>query len=378
MKVLSPVKVALFSGVLLVLGFIIGLGYQSFENASQNQRRPAPQKIVLHPPTVRGLRISADDQLLAFSGIYNQFTSASRFVFDLKNSTWSAIETPAGWQDSMVQWGKDNRTVLYERSKIPRIVIGAKAGLYSEKVLPGNVKPQWKNQMSLSQNLQEPGEKIYAGFWTPQDQLVVKTQHDDRSLYLAQNGAMVKIDHSPGTYYQNRAVGNAAHQAYYVVRDVDRSGNNVALFRIHQGKSVQLGPNFSNVIWAYLSENAKWLLLCSNAADGQNWEWDLWEVKNNRLKKITTAQIPGDVIAVYWSPDFKHILGAVGDKLWLIDVPTLKVHQIGKRNDWHADDAAWLNHQNAVVIAAAGKLWKVDITSGERTELWEFPKKYWE
>jgi hypothetical protein len=59
-------------------------------------------------------------------------------------------------------------------------------------------------------------------------------------------------------------------------------------------------------------------------------------------------------------------------------VPTLKVHQIGKRDDWHADDAAWLNHQNAVIVAAAGKLWKVDIASGERTQLWEFPKKYWE
>ena len=372
MKVLSPLKVALFSGVLLVLGFIIGLGYQSYQNAAQHQK--LAKVTSLQAPTTRGLRISGDDQLLAFTGIYQHFTQSSRFVFDLNKSTWSAVETPAGWQDSMVQWGKDNRTLLYERSKLPHVVIGAKAGLYSEKVLLDSGTPQWKNQTPLSQNLSEPGEQIYAGFWTPQDQLVVKTQHDDRSLFLAQNGKLTKLDHSPGTYYQNRAVG----KDYFAVRDIDRSGNNVALFRIHQKKSTQLGPVFSNVIWAYLSENAKWLLLCSNAADGQNWKWNLWQVQNDGLKKMTTAQIPGDVIAVYWSPDFKHILGAVGNKLWLIDVPTLKLHQIGNRDDWHADDAAWLNHQNAVIVAAAGKLWKVDIASGKAIELWEFPKKYWE
>jgi hypothetical protein len=373
MKVLSPVKVALFSGVLLVLGFIIGLGYQSFQNAAQHQT-PKLKATVAQPPVTHGLRVSADDQLVAFTGIYQHFTQSSRFVFDLKKSSWSAVKTPAGWEDSMVQWGKDGRTLLYERSKLPRVVTGAKAGLYSEKVLLNSGNPQWKNQTPLSENLQEPGEQIYAGFWTPQDQLVVKTQHDDRSLFLSQNGKLTKIDHSPGTYYQNRFVGND----YYVVRDVDRSGNKVALFRIHQNKSTQLGANFSNIIWAYLSENAKWLLLCSNAANGQDWKWDLWKVENNGLKKATTAQIPSDVIAVYWSPDFKHILGAVGNKLWLIDVPTLKLHQIGKRDDWHADDAAWLNHQNAVVVAAAGKLWKVDIASGEASELWEFPNKYWE
>jgi len=376
MKVLSPLKVALFSGVLLMLGFVIGLGYQSYQNAEQHQK-PA-SKGTAQAPTARGLRISPDDQLLAFTAIYQQFSQASRFVFDLKKSDWSAVETPAGWQDSMVQWGKDGRTLLYERSKIPRIVIGAKAGLYSEKVLLNSDKPQWKSQTPLAQNLSESGEKIYAGFWTPKDQLVVKTQHDDRSLFLAQNGKLTKIDHSPGTYYQNRAIDNGGKEDFYVVRDVDRAGEKVGLFRIRQHKSTQLGPNFSDVIWAYLSENANWLLLCSNAANGQDWKWDLWKIESNGLQKIKTAQIPADVIAVYWSPDFKHILGAVGNKLWLIDVPTLKVRQIGKRDDWHADDAAWLNHQNAVIVASAGKLWKVDVASGERQELWEFPKKYWE
>lgn len=373
MKVLSPLKVALFSGVLLVLGFIIGLGYQSFENAAQF-KNSVDQKGELQPPVVRGLRVSPDDQLLAFSGIYQQFTQASRFVFDLQKYTWSAVETPAGWQDSMVQWSEDGRALLYERSKLPRIVTGAKAGLYSEKVLLNNGKPQWKSQTPLSENLSAPGEKIYAGFWTPQDQLVVKTQHDDRSLFLVQNGKLTKLDHSPGTYYQNRAVDGD----YFVVRDVDRAGDKVGLFRIHQKKTTQLGPDFSGVIWAYLSENARWLLLCSAASNGEDWRWELWEVQNSGLKKVTAAQVPGDVIAVYWSPDFKHILGAAGNKLWLIDVPSLKVHQIGKRDDWHADDAVWLNHQNAVIAAAAGKLWKVDIASGERTEMWEFPEKYWE
>lgn len=374
MKKLSPLKVGLFSIALLILGFIVGLGYQSYQYAAWHQ---APTTTARIAPAVRGLRVSPDDRLLAFTAIYQGFEQASRFVLDLKDTTWSAVETPAGWQDSMVQWGKDGRTILYERSKIPKLTAKAKSGLYSEKVLLGEGSPQWQGQSRISKGLSVPGEKVYAGFWTPKGQLVAKTRHDDKTLFAVKDGNMFPIDHSPGTYYQNRAIATPNGPEYYVVRDTDRSGQKLALFRIRGEKTTQLGPQFSDIIWAYLSDNAKWLLLCSNADNNQDWQWDLWKVEGDELIKTTTAQVPGDIIAVYWSPDFRHILGAVGNSLWQIEIPSLKVQQIGERNDWHADDAAWLHHENAILVAASGKLWKVDLQSGKRTEIWEFPAEYW-
>jgi len=377
MKTLSPLKVTLFSLTLLVLGFIIGLGYQSYQNAAVHQKS-ATATAPPSPPVTRSLRVSPDDQLVAFTAIYHGYNQSSRFVFDLKNYHWNAVDTPTGWQDSMVQWGNDGRTLLYERSKIPQIVTGAEAGLYSEKITTDKNAPQWEGQQQLSKNLHQSGERIYAGFWTAQNHLVVKTQHSDRSLFTINNGKMTSLDHSPGTYYQNRAISTAQGNDYYVVRDIDRGGKQAALFRIHDQHTTQIGQPFGDIIWAYLSENAKWLLLCSNAPNGEDWIWTLWQVQNDTLKKVKTAQVPGDVIAVYWSPDFKHILGAVGNGLWLIEVPSLKVRKIGKNNDWHADDAAWFNHENAILVAAEGKLWKVDVSSGKRTEIWKFPNKYWE
>jgi len=377
MKTLSPVKVTLFSLTLLALGFVIGLGYQSYQNAAIHQK-PATTAQTPSPPVTRSLRVSPDDQLVAFSAIYNGYNQSSRFVFDLNSYKWTAVETPTGWQDSMVQWGEDGRSLLYERSKIPQIITGAEAGIYSEKITSEKEVPEWQSQRQLSKDLRQSGERIYAGFWTAQNQLVVKTQHSDRSLFMVENDTLTPLDHSPGTYYQNRAVKTADGNDYYVVRDVDRGGNKAALFRIRNQQTTQIGEAFSDIIWAYLSENAKWLLLCSNAPNGEDWTWTLWQVQNDTLKKVKAAQVPGDVIAVYWSPDFKHILGAVGNSLWLIDVPTLKAHKIGKYDNWHADDAVWLNHSNTILVAAEGKLWKVDVGSGKRTEIWKFPDKYWQ
>jgi len=71
------------------------------------------------------------------------------------------------------------------------------------------------------------------------------------------------------------------------------------------------------------------------------------------------------------------VLGSSGDKLWLIDIPTLKTKQLGTRADWRADDAAWLNREQAVVVAAGGVLWKVRVPDGTATQLWRFPTEYW-
>jgi hypothetical protein len=52
--------------------------------------------------------------------------------------------------------------------------------------------------------------------------------------------------------------------------------------------------------------------------------------------------VPGDVSGVFWSPDRKYVLGASGESLWLIDIPSLQSRRLGNRTDWDADDAGWL------------------------------------
>jgi hypothetical protein len=93
-------------------------------------------------------------------------------------------------------------------------------------------------------------------------------------------------------------------------------------------------------------------------------------------KLLKTAEVPGDIGTVYWSPDGKHILGAGGNSLWIIDIPSLQARQLTTRNDWKADDACWLSKEAAVLVAARGVLNKVTL-SGTTQEIWRFSDAYW-
>ena len=205
----------------------------------------------------------------------------------------------------------------------------------------------------------------------------MKTRRELKSLFLKGAGGAEIVDRSPGTYYQNRAVMEKGSLAYYVVRDISVEDGTVGLFRISKGKSRRLGSTLSDVLWAYLAENARWMIVCRYAENGRDWRWSLHRVSPTNSQVAREATIPEDVITVYWSPDFKRVLGAAGKSLWLIEVPTLKLKKLGEREDWNADDATWLSRQNAVIVAASGRLWKVDIASGKQTEVWKFPAEYW-
>lgn len=370
-------RVALLAILLVALGFVLGIGYQTLQYAQQRTisiTTPALRRA----PTVRGLRVSPDDRLLAFTAVYRNARQAGRFLFDLKTYNWNEAPTPAGWQDSISQWSNDSRRVLFARERIPRATNGGTAGLYEEKISPPGSDAKRNEPQELSSGTEPPGEKAYAGFWTPGGQLVMKTRRESKALFLQQNGAVQLIDQSPGTYYQNRAVIENGATVYYVVRDLSLQTGQTGLFRIRNGVSRQVGSALQNIVWAYLAENARWMIVCTNAENGRDWQWSLYRVSPTQLQLVKQAQIPEDVIAVYWSPDFKKILGAAGKSLWLIDIPSLQARKLGDRDDWNADDAVWLNKENKVVVAAAGQLWKVDITTGKRTEMWKFPEKYWQ
>jgi len=400
----TPARIIAFAFGLLALGFGLGFGFQTLQYANlQNGKNSvgnssddgendsASPKI--SAPVVRGLRVSPDDRLLAFNGNYGanpgSSPQAGRFLFDLKTYNWNEAKSPAGWQDSIAQWSRDGKRVLFSREKIPRAAGEGEAGLYEEKIqVPQNksANDTAKNQRqstpaALSKGTEPAGEKAYAGFWTPNGKLVMKTRRESKSLYLKNDGknsdGAQNIDRSPGTYYQNRAVLENGVLAYYVVRDISIEDGTVGLFRIANGKAKLVGSTLSDVIWAYIAENARWMIVCRYAENGRDWQWSLHQVTPEKSVLARQTTIPEDVVAVYWSPDFKQILGAAGKSLWRIDVPSLKTQKIGDRNDWNADDAAWLSRQNAAIVASAGHLWKVDMATGKRIEIWKFPEEYW-
>lgn len=358
-----------------------GYGYGVYQKGRE-AALPAPAH---WPPVTEGLRVAPDDRLLAFTGVYDQSQHASRFLLDLKTGGFSAVESPTGWQDYITQWSADGRTILFEREKIPRPVETAVAGLYQEKAQPVGVGPgnagepvRQEPKLLTADNLGVGGERATAGFWTPDGKLVVKTRREPKALFVMRDGQPQLIDRATLTYYQNRAILEHGQNAYYVVRDMPGQPQSVALYRTQNGHAQQLSPALTDVTWAYVAENARWMIVCQKATNGTDWLWSLYQVVPQGARLVKQNTVPSDIVTVYWSPDFKRVLGASGDALWTVDIPSLQAHQVGPRTDWKADNAIWLNHENAVIVATEGQLWKVLIPSGTRQPLWKFPERYWQ
>jgi hypothetical protein len=373
----SATSAALLAFAILALGFIAGLGYQSWQHAQQKGEGNGVANTAPRAPAVRNLRLSPDDRLLVFTAIYSDAAQAGRFVFDLQSYRWNEKKSPSGWQDSIAQWNDDGRSILFEREKIPRTVESTSPGLYQEKIGMQKNELQRGEPEHLAGESQN-GEKVTAGFQTGNGQLVLKTRRESKALYLHRDdGSDTLLDRSPGTYYQNRAVQENGKTVYYVVRDVSLAEHTVGLFRLADGKARPIGSTLSGVVWAYLADDAKQMIVCRYATDNRDWEWSLFRVTPSALQLLRKGIVPQDVVAVYWSPDYKRVLGAAGKSLWIIELPDLRVRQLGTRDDWNADDAAWFKNENAVVVAAGGHLWKVNAGDGTRREIWKFPNEYW-
>ena len=373
-------RAVVLSGVLLATGFFVGLGFQS---RATEQARSAPNaKPTATPapaPLVKGLRSSPDGRLLAFTGIYNNYGRGSVWIVDLKTKRARAAASPAGWQDYVAAWQGDGRALLIEREKIPRPAAKAKAGIYKAPVDGASLS------MSEPQNMTPAlprGEKIVSGLYAPDGSLILKTRSDPKTLFRVEGtgkaARAIPIDRAAVTYGQNRAVKIGTRTVYYVMRDIEKQPDKIALFRVENAKARQISPawNEEDVIWSYVSPSGKQLLLAGYEGD-EDWKWTLYNIEANTVKRLKTAVVPGDVITVYWSPDEKQILGAAGAKLWLINLPDLKATALGARSDWNADDVTWIGEEKAVAVAAGGELWRVDVPSGTASQVWRFPNEYW-
>ena len=382
----SPAQAALIALLLIALSFIGGYGY----GVGIRHKAPdgtlivpgATPKAPKSPPQVKGLRAAPDDKYVALTAVYDASRLAARIIVDLKNGTSIEAQTPAGWQDYITQWSADSKKILFERERIPRPVADATAGLYSTRMQAekDGKTPTASEPELLTQSVGVAGEKIIAGFWTPSDHLVLKTRREPKSLWEIESGTSRLIDRAGVNFQQHRAVIENGKTVFYTVRDVPggaaaSSGGVAALFRVADGKAVRLSDDLSGAVWVYLEDKARYMTMCRQG-EGGDWQWTIYSVAARGAKILKTARVPGDIGAVYWSPDGKRILGSGGQSLWVVEIPSLQARRLTNRTDWNADDACWLSKENAVLVAADGILSKVSLT-GATSEVWRFSQDYW-
>lgn len=361
----------LFLAVFLTgIGFFVGYGYQARgarSSVSKAAPTPPPQA-----PQIKGLHTSPDGKLLAFTGVYDQSQRAGVWILNPATGVANASPSPAGWQDYVTQWRADSRAILLEREKIPRPVAEAKAGIYLAPVERADAKAGELKPVDL--NLPR-GEKIVTGILAPGGELVLRTKREPKSLWVVRGESAVAVDAATYNYGQNRPVREGKKLIFYVMRDVPGS-RDVALFRVENARARQLSPGWSDVEWSYVAPSGKQLLVARIDENEVDWNWTLYQITEQGVKTIESARIPADVISVYWSRDEKHVLGAAGEKLWRIDVPSLKCLSIGVKTDWNADDASWLDAQS-VAVAQNGEIWRVNVQNGSAARLWRFPAAFW-
>lgn len=371
---MSPFRTFLLALTLVGIGFFVGYGYQA-GGATPSLTATVTPTATPQAPLVKGLHSSPDGKLLAFTGVYARSSRAGIWILNPATGVANGRESPAGWQDYVTQWRSDSRSLLLEREKIPGPVADATAGLYTAPV--DRQTTSAGELQAIAQGVAPRGEKIITGLLAPNGELVIKTRKEPKALYLMKNGNAVPVDKAATTYGQNRPVMEGGKLVFYVVRDLPDSEGAVALFRVADGKAQQISPLWDDVEWSYVAPSGKKLLVARQDGNGTDWDWTLYQITPTAVKKLKSASIPGDVISVYWSPDEKRILGAAGEKLWIIDVATLKSTQLGTKADWNADDAGWIGTQNAVAVAESGEIWRVEVPSGQAVKLWRFPESFW-
>lgn len=364
----------LAAGMLLfgfVGGYGVGFGVRKRE-AKKAEAAKAPLPAAL-APIVKGLHLSPDGRLLAFTAVYDESRRSSRFVLDASSGRFSGAESPGGWQDFVLGWDQASRSLLLRRERIPRPVAAASTGFYRQKLLAGSW-PRFESGLSEVKPELPRGEKSSFGFWDSSGRLIVKTRREPKSLFAGRT----RLDSSPDLYLQNRVVREAGRDALYVVRN---STSNIAsppaLFRVQDGRARRLSGDLDGLEWAYLAENGRWMIAARLAANETDWKWTLYQVTPAKASVVREATVPGDVIGTYWSPDFKSVLGASGESLWVVEVPSLKCRKIGDAKSANADDATWSSDSRSVFVAVDGKILQVDLKSSQTRDVWRFPDQYW-
>jgi hypothetical protein len=363
-------------GAVLLSGFVggygVGYGVRKRE-AKQVQAAKTPRPAAL-APIVKGLHLSPDGRLLAFTAVYDQSRRSSRFVLDVASGRFSAAESPGGWQDFVLGWDNSSRSLLLRRERIPRPVAEAKTGFYQQKLLAGEW-PRFETDVRELRPELPRGEKSAFGFWDGAGRLIVRTKREPQSLFSGGK----RLDTSPELYLQSRTVRENGREVLYVVRNSSADiSSPPALFRIENGRARRLSENLNELEWAYIAEGGRWMIAARYAPDGTDWRWTLYRITPAKAVKVREATVPGDVIGTYWAPNFGSVLGASGESLWRVEIPSLRAYKIGDAKLANADDAAWSRDSKAVFVAVDGKILRLDLATNQTREMWRFSDQYWD
>jgi hypothetical protein len=366
----SPMKALLLAIFLVGIGFVVGYGFQSSANQNRNLSStptPAPAQA----PIVKALQASPDAKKLALTANFDNSDKAGLWIFDIKSKNANYYPSPIGWQDFVVGW-KNPESLLIERERIPRGAAEATGGMYSVPVNDGKTDPE---NWTLHSPKLARGEKLISGFYSPDGVLHLKTRNEPKTIWRVENDKATRLDQSALAYGQNRVTRNGNQDSLFVVRDISPTDSRQALFRVENRKSTQISEPIEDLSWSYVAPSGKHFLIAREVEE--EWLWTLYDIVGNSIREVKEAPIPSDVISVYWSQDEKRILGAAGDKLWIIDIPSLRCTQLGTRTGWNSDDATWIDSQT-IGVASNGKLWSLEVPSGRETLLWTFPKEFWQ
>ena len=301
-------RAALLAVGVLSCGFVAGYGYGVGVNRQEKKVQQAQPKPRPFAPIVKGMRMAPDGRQLAFAAVYDTSQRSSRFVVDVESGRFSAQETPVGWQDYIVAWNQKGSELLVKRERIPRPVAEASAGFYQQKILPGEW-PRLSGDLDAIKPKVPDGEKIIAGFWDDRDHFIVKTKREPKKILVPRAGKLSDFDSSADEYLQNRVVTENNRAVAYVVRNVAGANSPLALFRVENGVAKNLSGDLAAMVWAYISDNAQWMIAARYADNEEDWQWTLYRITPQKASKVKTAQIPSDVIGVYWSPGFQNDSG---------------------------------------------------------------------
>lgn len=370
-------RAGLLAAGMLLFGFLggygVGFGVRNRETKQVEAKAPRPTALA---PIVKGMKLSPDGKLLAFTAVHDGSRRSSRLVLDVQSARFSGAESPGGWQDFVLGWDRSSRSLLLRRERIPRPVAEAKTGFYRQKMLAGDW-PRFDTSLAEEKPDLPRGEKSTFGFWDESGRLVVKTRREPKSFYA--NGK--RLDSSPDLYLHQRLVRENGRDALYVVRNSTSAIDSLpALFRVQDGKARRLSEDLEDLEWVHVAEDGRAMIaarLASPEAEDSDWKWTLYQVTPSRARRVREGVIDRDVIGTYWSPDSKSVLGALGESLWIIDVATLKCRKIGDARSANADDAAWSSDSREVFVAVDGKILRVNLKSNQTREIWRFPDQYW-
>ncbi len=151
----------------------------------------------------------------------------------------------------------------------------------------------------------------------------------------------------------------------------------VCVVETDEGKVRQVGPTFGQCYGTDVSpDGSLFAAVERRGTDKQARVIDIGKPDTSR-----TMALPKDVSFLRWSPAGTHLLAwgggqkSRGSRLWLIDPMGDSQRQIGN-DEWYPSAATWLPNGNEVVVAAEAALWVVEIDTGDKRKLWEFPPEY--